>query len=151
MGGRSTTMVQLARAAGDTCLHVLLSMLTVITCGVPNTPGGSKPSGRTSNLAPHNQREGTGDGRSRRLPAPPATDGRLSAKTMQHFQVTRPRSSPPSPKSVRSPGPPAVAPPGDALPPRSLRKGAWSPREGSTEPRRAPRAAAPQACQLTSS
>lgn len=52
MGSGSTTMVQLARTAVDTCLQVLLSVWTVITCRVPNTPGGSLPSGRTSNLAP---------------------------------------------------------------------------------------------------
>ena len=40
-------MVQLAGAAVDTCLQVLHSVLTVITYGVPNTPEGSTPSGRT--------------------------------------------------------------------------------------------------------
>ena len=47
MGGGSTTLVQLAGAAVDTCLQVLRSVLTVITYGVPNTPEGSTTSGRT--------------------------------------------------------------------------------------------------------
>ena len=98
-------MVQLARAAVDTCLQVLRSVSTVITCGVPNTPGGSMPSGtlqpgpRQASPGQHNQREPTGDGEVQTPPrsvreSRPAVDSRLSAKTMRHFQVTLPSSSP---------------------------------------------------------
>lgn len=92
MGGGSTTLVQLAGAAVDTCLQVLRSVLTVITYGVPNTPEGSTPQGglqpgpRQASLGQHNQREATGDGEvqtpSRSVrESRPATDCRLSAKT----------------------------------------------------------------------
>ena len=105
-GGGPTTMVQLARAAVDTCLQGLHSGLTVITCGAPNTPGGSMPSDtlqpgpRQASLGQHSQREPTGHGEVQTPPrsvreSRPAVDSRLSAKTTRHFQVTLPRSSPP--------------------------------------------------------
>lgn len=150
--------MQLAGAAVDTCLQVLRSVLTVITYGVPNTPEGSTPSGRTptwpqAGVPGPTQPEGGhwGWGGPDAFPLRERVEAghgqQTERKTTRRLQVMLPSSCPPAPSVL--PRASSCGPAQRHSEPGRLRQQHGVQGRGAQNPGVPTCTAAPQACELT--